>query len=89
MLERREVRRTFVKAPCVPIDGAPAVSTSIAKLRVDFVLSDDNIALRAMDVYSKYSPLTPARPKTPQGVWDAFSQSMDLGLWAAQRYSDG
>ena len=39
---------------------------------MDLLVLDDVVALRIMDVFSKYSILTRVRPKSPQEVWDAF-----------------
>ena len=41
-------------------------------LRLDLLFLGDIIALRVMDVFSKYSILARARSKNPQEVWDAF-----------------
>ena len=45
------------------------------KLQADVPFLRDVLALHAMDVYSKNSTLAPARPKAPQELWDAFSNS--------------
>ena len=45
------------------------------KLQVDLLFLGDSVAPRAMDVYSKYYPLAPARSKNPQEVWGAFRNS--------------
>ena len=66
------MRKAFEKAPRIPIAGNSSVSTFNEKLQVDLLFSDDLIVLHIMDVYSKYSILTPVRPKNPLEVWDAF-----------------
>ena len=56
VLEHCEVRRSFGEAPHVSMRS------------VDLPYLDDLIALRAMDVYRKHSPLIPARSGNPQGA---------------------
>ena len=72
VLEHCEVRRAFDKAPHVAIAGASTVSLPNGNLQIGLSPLDEIIALRAVDVYSKYSLLLPERSKHPQEVWDAF-----------------
>ena len=74
-LARREIRQALGKAPRDPVAGASTVTMLNEKLQVDLLFLDDIIALRNMDVFSKYSLLNPARTKSSQGVWDAFRGS--------------
>ena len=43
------------------------------ELKVDVLLLDDLVALRVMDVHSKYPLPKPERLGNPQEVWRAFS----------------
>ena len=72
---QRDTRKAFEKAPRIPISGTSTASMSNGRLRVDLLFLDGAIALRIMDVFSKYSILTRARPKNPQELWDAFLSS--------------
>ena len=72
VLEHCEVCRSFNKAP--------HVSMRSGKLQVDLPYSGDLIALRAMDVYRKHSPLIPARSGNPQGARGA-SRSAWVGVF--------
>ena len=72
VLENCEVRWAPDKAPHVPIAGTCAVSMFTQKAQVDLRFSSDLIALRAMDVSPKYSPLPPVPPKNPQEVRGDF-----------------
>ena len=67
-----EVCQGFDKAPHKRIAGTPAVSMSAGKLQVDLVFLEDVMALRAMDVFSKYSFLIPVRARSPQEVRSGF-----------------
>ena len=42
------------------------------RVQVILLVLDDIIALRAMDMFSKYSRPPPVRAENPQEVWDAF-----------------
>ena len=53
-------------------------------LRLDLLFLGDIIALRVMDVFSKYSILARARSKNPQEVWDAFLSSW-VGVFGAPK----
>ena len=72
VLENCEVRWAPDKAPHVPIAGTCAVSMFTQKAQVDLPFLGDLTALRAMDVFPKYSPLPPAPPKNPQEVRGDF-----------------
>ena len=72
VLEHCEVCRSFNKAP--------HVSMRSGKLQVDLPYSGDLIALRAMDVYRKHSPLIAARSRNPQEAWGA-SRSAWVGVF--------
>ena len=72
---RCEVHRALDKAPHVPIVGTLAVSTFSGALHGGPFLHD-GIALRATDLYSKYSSLIPARSKIPRGIYVTF-----CGAW--------
>ena len=52
------------------------------RLQMDLLFFGDVIALRIMEVFSKYSVLTRVRPKNPQEVWDAFLTSWVGGFGA-------
>ena len=67
-----EVCRAFDKAPHLPIAGTSMVAAFNEKLQVDLLFLDDLIVLHIMDVFSKYSVLTPVRSKNPLEVWGAF-----------------
>ena len=66
--EQCEVCRASDKAPHVPIAATRAVSLFSGKLQVGLFSLDDLIALRAMDVFSKYFHLIPARSQNPHEV---------------------
>ena len=72
VVEHSEVCRSF--------GGAPHVSMCSGKLQVDLPYLDDLIALRAMDVYRKHSPLIAARSRNPQEAWGA-SRSASVGVF--------
>ena len=55
VLEQREVRRAFDKAPHVRFARTYAVSMFNEKLQADPVFVDGSIARHAMDVFSKNS----------------------------------
>ena len=75
VLGQCKVRRAFDKAPHAPIAGTPTASVSNEKLQADLLFPGDLIALRAMDVFSKYSLLIPVRSEGPPEVWDFISDS--------------
>ena len=75
VLGQCEVRRVCEKAPHAPTAGTSKVSMFNEKLQADFLFPDNLTALRAVAVFSKYSPLTPARSKNRQEVSDAFCNS--------------
>ena len=79
-----DVCKAFDKAPRTPITGTSTVAMFNEKLQVDLLFLGDLIVLHIMDVFSKYSILTPLRSKNPLEVWDAF-----VARWASQGYSDG
>ena len=54
------------------------------RLQMDLLFWDDIIALRNMDVFSKYSNLARARSKNPQEVWGAFLSSW-VGVFGAPK----
>ena len=66
VLEQCEVRRAFGKAPRAPFAGAATVAMFNENLHVDLLSSDDIVAMQAMDVFSKNSPLIPVGTKNPQ-----------------------
>ena len=67
-----EVCRAFDKAPRIPIAGTTTVSAFNGKVQVDLLFLDDPIVVHAMDVFSKYPPLHPAKSENPQEVWGVF-----------------
>ena len=71
-LEHCDVCRAFDKALYVPIAGTSMASEFNEKLQVDLLFLDDNIALLAIDAFSKYPLLLPAKSKNPQEVWGVF-----------------
>ena len=66
-----EVCQAFDKVPRDPAAGTSTVAMFNEKSQVDLLFLDDIIALRILDVFSKYSLLIPVRTKNPQEVWDA------------------
>ena len=70
-----EGRQASDKAPHVPEAGTSTVAMFNGKLQADLLFLDDVIALRFIDVLSKYFLLVPVRAKDPQEVWGAFSSS--------------
>ena len=54
--------KAFEKAPHIPIAGTSTVSMFNERLQMDLLFLDAIIALRIMDVFSKYSILTRVRP---------------------------
>ena len=66
--EQCDVCQDFDNAPLVPIAGASTFAMFNGKLWVDLLFLDDIVAPHAMDVYSKYSFLIPARSKNPREV---------------------
>ena len=61
-----EVCKTFDKVPHIPIAGTSSASPFNGKVGVDLLYLDGAIALRAVDVVSKYSLLTSERSGNPQ-----------------------
>ena len=70
--ERCDVRRSYEKAPHVPIAETSTVSMFNEKLRPDLAFLGDLIALHAVDVFSKFSLLIPVRSMCHQEVRDAI-----------------
>ena len=52
--------------------GRPQFRCLMRRRRWAFCFLDDLIALRALVMFSKYSPLLPVQPENPQEAWDAF-----------------
>ena len=75
------VCQAFGKAPHAPAAGASTVAAYSEKLQVALLFVGDIIALRIMDVFSKYSFLIPVRTKNPKEVWDALRTSW-IGFFA-------
>ena len=73
LLEQCGSCRVFDKAPHIPIAGSFPVQVFIGKLKVDPLAAGDGIASHATDVYSKNSPVIPARSKKPQKFWGVFA----------------
>ena len=71
------VRRAFEKAPHVSIAGSSSVATSNEKLRTDLLFLDDILALRTMNIFSKYSLRKPERSKTPPARMGCLLQFAD------------
>ena len=67
--EHCEVCRPFDKARQVPIAGTSTVSIFNEKAQEDHLFLDEIIALRATDMYSKYSLILAVQPENPQEVW--------------------
>ena len=63
-----EVCIAFDRVPHVPVAGTATASTFFGQLQVDLPFSDDAVASHVLGVFSRYSLLTPARSKNPQGV---------------------
>ena len=59
----------------MPIAGASTASAFNEEVEADLLFLDGIISLRAMDMFSKFSLLFPAQPKTPQEVWDVLRSS--------------
>ena len=72
VLKRWEVCRAFGEAPRAPVAGTSTVPMFHEKWHMGLLLLDDPIALRAMDIPSKYAPRIPLRSEKPQEVRDAF-----------------
>ena len=62
--------QAFEKALHIPITGTLTVSTLTERPQLDRPFLDDIIALRTMDVLSKYSLLTRVRSGNPLEAWD-------------------
>ena len=80
----RDTCKAFEKAPRIPISGTSPVSMFNERVQMDLLFLDDIIALRIMDVFSKYPILTRVRSKNPQEVWDAFISSW-VGVFGAPK----
>ena len=63
---QRETRRACDKAPEIPTVDTSTASAFKGKLQVGLLFLGNAIALRAMDVYSEYPLLVPARPENFQ-----------------------
>ena len=70
--ENCDVCRALDKAPHVPNAGTSAVPMFNEKAQVDLPFLGDLVALRAMDMFSKYSLLLPVQPKNPREAWGVF-----------------
>ena len=64
----REICRAFYVAPAIPVACTPSASSSNEKVQVDLLFLGDLVALSVLDIFSRYSPLVPARPKNPEEV---------------------
>ena len=73
--EQCEVFRSSAQTPHVPVAGPPTASMFSEKSKEDLLFSRKIIALRAADVFSEYSHLTPAISGNPLEVWDANCNS--------------
>ena len=79
-MEHCEVRRASDRAPHGPTAGTPTVSTVYEKLQIDLLFLGDMVALRVMDVSSKFSFLTPVRSESLQKASGALS-SLRIGIF--------
>ena len=70
-LGKRDACRPFGAAPHVPIAKSPTLPMFNGELQVDPLFLGDLIALRVIDVFSKYSHLIPVRSRNPEEVWSA------------------
>ena len=87
-LSQREVCQALEEAPQPPAAGTSIAATFSKKLDVDFLISDDILALHVTDVFSEYSLLIPARAKNSPEVWDALRSSW-VGVSPSFEYPDG
>ena len=60
-----ELCRVSDEVPHFPISGTWTAPASSGKCRMDLPFRDDGIALRAIDIFSKFPLLIPMRPKHP------------------------
>ena len=74
VLEHCEICRALGRAPHVPIAGTSTVFLVYGELQFDLLHLDEIIVLRARDVVSMYSRLTPGRSEIPQEVCDVVSR---------------
>ena len=70
-----ETFRAFDVAPAIPVAGTSSVSSFNEKVQVDLLFSGDLIALHVLDLFSRYSPLSPVRSKGPEEARDTFCAS--------------
>ena len=82
VLERCDVCRSFAKAPHDPIAGASTVSMFNGKAQAGLPFLGDIIALRAMDMFSKYSFLLPVQSENPQEAGDVLRGGWLGALWS-------
>ena len=75
-----EVCQAFGKAPHPPAAVTSAASAINERSEVDLAASDDNIVLRNMGMYSKYSILVRACSESPLEAWGAFAGSRSAAL---------
>ena len=87
--ERRDICRASDEAPHVPITGTSAVLMFTEKLQVDSLFLGGLIALRAMDVFSKYPHPRSGAPEKSSGSLGCVLRIADWRFWAARVYSDG
>ena len=67
-----DVCHAFDKAPHLPIAGTSTAASSNGDLLADLLFLDSAIALRAMDVYPKYSLLITVCAGNPVEAWGPF-----------------
>ena len=72
LLEHCESHWAFGKTPHVLIAGASAASMFNEEVQADLLFLGDTIAMRAMDMFPKYSLLLQVQPEYPQEVWGVF-----------------
>ena len=75
VVRRCEICRASDVALAIPASAASSPSSSNEKVQVDLLFLGDIIVLRVFDLFARYSRLVPARPKTPEEVWDTFRNS--------------
>ena len=70
VLEHCDVRNACGKAPHLPIAGPSTVLMFNEMVKADLLLLDNQIALRAIDMFREYPLPLPVQPENPQEVSD-------------------
>ena len=70
-----EACRAFGAAPAIPVARASSASAFNEKVQADLLLLGDITVLHVLDLFSRYSLLSPAGSKNPVEVRDTFCMS--------------